>query len=36
MNPLHSKLLRPMEWERMVADAAEEAYDLLSSDKRRA
>ena len=30
------KVHQPEEWKRMVDGAAEEAYDLLNSDKRRA
>jgi uncharacterized protein YjeT (DUF2065 family) len=30
------KIRQPEEWKRMVDGAAEEAYDLLKSDKRRA
>ncbi len=31
-----SKVCQPEEWEKMVDGAAEEAFDLLNSDKRRA
>jgi hypothetical protein len=30
------KVRQPEEWKKMVDGAAEEAYDLLKSDKRRA
>ena len=30
------KIRQPEEWKRIVDGAAEEAYDLLNSDKRRA
>jgi hypothetical protein len=32
----HLKEKRAEEWEKMVHEAAEQAYDLLNSDKRRA
>ena len=32
----HLKVKQAEEWEKMVRGAAEQAYDLLNSDKRRA
>jgi hypothetical protein len=36
MNFERLKALQSEEWEKMVREAAEEAFDLLNSDKRRA
>lgn len=36
MKSARLKVNRREEWEKMVDGAAEEAYDLLNSDKRRA
>ncbi len=36
MKSVRVKVDQPKEWQKMVNEAAEEAYNLLNSDKRRA